>query len=76
MPARAAKISITVDASLLRDVKKVARRSGRSLSAHVTEALARDLRRVRLQELVAEHEENHGEITDDELKNVRTKWQD
>jgi hypothetical protein len=37
----AAKISVTVDSAVLRDVKAAARRSGSTLSAHISQALAR-----------------------------------
>jgi len=73
---RAAKISLTVDANVLRDVKVVARRSGQTLSAHVTAALARDLRRRRLAELIAEYEAKAGVITAQELAEARAAWQD
>jgi hypothetical protein len=72
---RTTKISITVDARVLRSVQKEARRAGRTLSAEVTEALARDLRRRRLQELLQEYETEHGAISDDELARIRARWQ-
>jgi hypothetical protein len=46
--APASKISVTVDANVLREVRKLIRASGASLSAHVTEALDRDLRHRRM----------------------------
>ncbi|MBI4703429.1 MAG: hypothetical protein HY744_20135 [Deltaproteobacteria bacterium] len=70
----AAKISISVDAAVLRDVRRVARRSGTTLSAHITQALARDLRRRRLSELLAEYEAAAGRISDEELAEVRAQW--
>jgi len=73
-PPRAQKISVTVDADVLRDVKKTLRRTGRTLSAHVTEALARDLRRRRLQELLDEYETTETPITEAELAEVRSQW--
>jgi predicted transcriptional regulator len=77
-PARdtAAKISVTVDPAVLRDVKAAARRSGRTLSAHISQALARDLRRQKLAELIAEHEAAHGVITERELAEARAAWRD
>jgi hypothetical protein len=73
---RAKKISLTVDEGVLREVESDAKRSGRTLSAHVTDALARDLRRRRLQALLEEYEAEHGAITDHELAEVRTAWRD
>ena len=73
--SRASKISVTVEAGVLREVKRLLRSTGRSLSAHVTEALERDLKRRRLQEIIAEYEASAGAITDDELAEVRAAWQ-
>ena len=74
--AAAAKISVTVDTNVLEDVKAVVRRTGQSLSAHITEALARDVRRRRLAELVAEYEAAAGVISEAELAQVRSAWRD
>lgn len=74
MSGRAAKISITVDAGTLRDVKKLARRARRSLSSQISEVLARDIRRRRLEEIVAAHEAEFGAITDEELERIRADW--
>lgn len=73
---RAKKISLTVDEGVLREVESDARRSGRTLSAHITDALARDLRRRRLQALLEEYEAEHGPITDEELAEIRSAWRD
>lgn len=72
----AAKISVTVDSLVLRDVKAAARRSGSTLSAHISLALARDVRRRRLAELVAEYEAVAGVISDAELAQARSAWRD
>lgn len=72
---RTTKISITVDAGVLRSVQKEARRAGRTLSAEVSEALARDLRRRRLQELLDDYEAEHGAVSEQELARIRTRWQ-
>jgi hypothetical protein len=71
---RAKKISVTVDEHVLREVEKDARRSGRTLSAHITDALARDLRRERLRALLEDYEAEHGAITQEELAEVRKAW--
>ncbi len=73
--SRAKKISVTVDERVLREVKELIRASGNTLSAHITEALARDLRRRHLAQLIEEFESAHGVITQEELAKVRAKWQ-
>ncbi len=73
--SRARKISVTVDERVLREVKELIRASGNTLSAHITEALARDLRRRHLAQLIEEFETAHGVITQDELARVREQWQ-
>lgn len=72
---RVKKISLTVDEQVLAEVTKDARRSGHTLSAHVTEALARDVRRRRLHALIEEYESEHGNLGEDELARIRTAWQ-
>jgi cytosine/adenosine deaminase-related metal-dependent hydrolase len=73
--AKAKKISITVDASVLREVREVVRKDGKKLSSHISETLARDLRRRRLQELIDEYEREHGELDQREMHRVRAQWQ-
>jgi hypothetical protein len=72
----ARKISITVDERVLRQVERDARQRGRSLSAHITDALARDLRRQRLREIVDEYETEHGAFSEQELAAVQAQWRD
>ena len=69
-----AKVSLTVDSDVLRDVRALASRTGRTLSAHVNEALARDVRRQRLAKLIAEYEAENGVITEAELSRARASW--
>ncbi len=73
---RAKKISLTVDEGVLRAMQKEAKRSGRTLSAEVTEALGRELRRRGLQKIIAEYEAEHGHITAEELASIEAQWQD
>lgn len=72
--APASKISITVDSAVLHEVKRLIRDTGLSLSAHVTQALERDLRRRRMQQILDEYEEKNGTITEEELAEVRAAW--
>jgi hypothetical protein len=58
---------------VLRDVRKLVRRRGGTLSRHINDTLAEDLRRRRLAELVAAFEAEHGAITDAELARARAK---
>ena len=76
MPARgrAKKVSLTVDEGVLRAMEQEAKRSKRTLSAEVTEALARELRRRRLQGLVAEYEQEKGSISAKELAAIQAEW--
>jgi hypothetical protein len=73
---RAKKVSLTVDEGVLHALQKDAKRSGRTLSAEVTEALARELRRRRLQELIAEYEAEHGAISAEEVASIQAEWRD
>lgn len=72
----AQKVSITVDALVLRDVKQAAARSGRTLSAQITEALARDVRRERLRTLLEEYEAEHGPLGPDDFDAIAEEWRD
>lgn len=74
--ARAKKISLTVDEGVIRAMQQEAKRSGRTLSAEVTEALGRELRRRRLTQLIAEYEAEHGQITAEELASIDAEWRD
>lgn len=72
--ARAKKVSLTVDESVLRAMKHEASRTGRTLSAEVSDALARELRRRRLHELISEYETEHGAISAEELAGIQAEW--
>ena len=71
---RAKKVSLTVDEGVLSAMQREAKRSKRTLSAEVTEALARELRRRRLQGLIAEYEEEKGTISAKELAAIQAEW--
>jgi hypothetical protein len=71
---RAKKVSLTVDEGVLRAMEREAKRSKRTLSAEVTVALARELRRRRLQRLVAEYEQERGTISAKELAAIQAEW--
>lgn len=71
---RAKKVSLTVDEGVLSAMEREAKKSKRTLSAEVTEALARELRRRRLSELVASYEEEKGAITAKELAAIQAEW--
>jgi len=55
-------------------MEREAKKSKRTLSAEVTEALARELRRRKLQELIASYEKEKGTITASELAAVQAEW--
>ena len=69
-----AKVSVTIDATVLRSAKQAARRSGKTLSAHISQALERDLRRQRMAELVAGFEPEHGTISAEEIARAVATW--
>ena len=71
---RVKKVSLTVDEGVLRAMEREAKRSKRTLSAEVTEALARELRRRRLQGLVAEYEQEKRTISAKELAAIQAEW--
>ena len=71
---RAKKVSLTVDEGVLRAMEQEAKRSKRTLSAEVTEALARELRRRRLQGLIAEYEQEKRAISAKELAAIQAEW--
>jgi hypothetical protein len=73
---RAKKVSLTVDEGVLSAMEREARKAKRTLSAEVTEALARELRRRRLQELVASYEKEKGVITARELAAIQAEWRE
>jgi hypothetical protein len=73
---RAKKVSLTVDETVLSAMEREAKKSKRTLSAEVTEALARELRRRRLQELIASYEKEKGTITASELAAIQAEWQE
>ena len=67
-------MSLTVDERVLSAMEREAKKAKRTLSAEVTEALARELRRRRLQELVASYEREKGAITAKELAAMQAEW--
>jgi len=71
---RARKVSLTVDQGVLSAMEREARKAKPTLSAEVTEVLARELRRRRLQELVASYEQEKGTITAKELAAIQAEW--
>jgi hypothetical protein len=60
--------------SVLSARQRAAKKSPRTRSAEVTEALARELRRRRLSELVASYEKEKGAITAKELAAIQAEW--
>jgi hypothetical protein len=66
------KLSATVPRGLAAQIRE---RAGRgNVSAYVTQALLRQLERDRLGDLVAELEQEHGPITDEEKAAARAEW--
>ena len=65
------KISVTVDADLLDEARRLAEGS---LSALVNEGLAHEVRRGRMREFLAEERAQLGPIPEDIVADVRAKW--
>ena len=66
------KLSATVPRGLAAQIRE---RAGRgNVSAYVTHALLRQLERDRLGDLVAELEQVHGPVSDDEVAAARSEW--
>jgi hypothetical protein len=71
-PLPADKMSVTVPAEIASEVRS---RAGRGqVSAYVTRALMRQLEHDRLGQLVADLEDIHGPVTEEELVAARAEW--
>lgn len=72
--ARSDKMSVTIPSDVAAELRK---RAGRgNVSSYVTDALLRQLEHDRLGDLLAELEEIHGPVSDEELARARTEWPD
>lgn len=71
----ASKVSVTIDSAVLQRARIAARRSGKTLSAHISQALERDLRRQRMADLIAEFEAEQGVISPEEIAQAIASWQ-
>jgi len=66
------KLSATVPKGLAAQIRE---RAGRgNVSAYVTQALLRQLEHDRLGDLVAELEQIHGPVSEDEVAAARSEW--
>ncbi|HWD79510.1 MAG TPA: hypothetical protein VG497_11520 [Kribbella sp.] len=71
-PVHTDKLSVTIPTDLAEELRS---RAGRgNVSAYVTQALVRQLEHDRLGDLLAELEEAHGPVTDEELARARAEW--
>lgn len=72
--ARSDKMSVTIPSDVAAELRK---RAGRgNVSSYVTDALLRQLEHDRLGDLLAELEEIHGPVSDEELARARAEWPD
>lgn len=72
--ARSDKMSVTIPSDVAAELRK---RAGRgNVSSYVTDALLRQLEHDRLGDLLAELEELHGPVSDEELARARAEWPD
>jgi hypothetical protein len=72
MGQRTVKISITIDKTVLADVRRQLA-GDRSLSAYVNAALAEAVRRRNMRALLDDWERTHGPLTEEELESARRK---
>jgi len=63
-----AKLSISLDAELAEQVRRIADVDGMSVSALIADTLAERLRRRALQEALDGYQSEHGAFTDEELE--------
>jgi hypothetical protein len=68
------KLAISLPPELLAEVRSDAESCGETVSGWLADAAARKLRRRAAQNALREFEAEHGEITDEELAEVRTLW--
>lgn len=66
------KVSISLDAEVLAETRERVGRRG--LSAYVTDAVRRQLRRDALSNLLAGMREVNGSVPDDQMEEVRRLW--
>ena len=69
----AVKMAITVDAEVHAAVLRAAEAEGLSVSAWLTEAARKELRRLDGLAAIAEYEAEHGAFTDQELADARAR---
>lgn len=73
-PAHVDKVSVSIPSEVAAELRS---RAGRgNVSAYVTDAVVRQLEHDRLGDLLAELEEVHGEVTEEELSRARAEWPD
>ncbi len=67
------KFAVSFDPGLAARVRAEAKAEGESLSGWLADAAARKLRRAAARAVLAEYEAKHGEITEQELAEVRAQ---
>jgi hypothetical protein len=67
------KMSISLDPEIDREVRELARESGQSLSAWITEAIKHQLRSEALRTFFEQYQREHGEFTEEEREAARTR---
>jgi hypothetical protein len=73
MPAR--KLAISLDDQLAREVRRAAKAESRgNISAWLADAARLRLRQIAAKAALRAYEDEAGEITDDELRQVRRQW--
>jgi hypothetical protein len=68
------KFAVSFDLDLAAQVRAKAEAEGESLSGWLADAATRKLQRAAARAVLADHEAEHGQITDAELAEVRAQW--
>jgi hypothetical protein len=68
------KFAVSFESRLAALVRAQAKAEGHSVSGWLADAAARKLRRVAAREMLAEYEAEHGQITEQELAEIRSEW--
>ena len=73
-PVAMAKVSLTIDQDVLKLAAANAEAAGLSLSAYVTTAVDRAVRRQKLGLVLAGYESEHGAISQADVERARSLW--
>lgn len=73
-PMAVDKFTVSFEPDLAKQVRELAEAEGLSVSAWLADAAERRIKRHLARQLLEEYEAEHGEITEEELEEVRKVW--